>query len=207
MKWGLIGFVGLIVISAIANGGGSSSSTTTGDDVGGSSARVEQSNPDEQSSTKPECGRRATDECTPRVSMGESVRVDALNWKVTGVETASTLGDMQYGLGEKADGTFVIVNLKVRSSKDESATLTDEVVQLETADGNTYKADTDGTVAAIGQGDQPLWFDDIGPDSTITTKVVFDLPASALRKKLSVRFGELGFGTTHGYIRLSGLSA
>jgi hypothetical protein len=138
--------------------------------------------------------------------MNDTVRVDALNWRVTGVETASSLGDVQYGLGEKADGTFVIVNLKVRSSKDESATLTDEAVQLETAGGNTYKSDSDGTFAAIGNGDKPLFFDDIGPDATINSKVVFDLPDSAMRKKLSVRFNELGFGSTHAYIRLSGLS-
>ena len=79
-------------------------------------------------------------------------------------------------------------------------------MQLETADGNTYGADTDGTVAAIGNGDDPLWFDDIGPDATMDSKVVFDLPSSALKKRLSVRFNELGFGTTHGYIRLPRLS-
>lgn len=171
-------------------------------DTGGSSGATSASEP---AAKKKNCTNRATADCTPRVRMGKSVRVDALYWSVTNVRTASTLGDQDYGLGAKADGTFVIVNVKVRSDKDESATLTDEAIQIETVDGNKYKADNDGTVAAIGGGDDPLWFDDIGPDATLKSKVVFDLPDSALRKRLSVRFNELGLGSTHGYIRLPSL--
>ena len=52
-----------------------------------------------------------------------------------------------------------------------------------------------------------MFLEDIGPDATMNSKVVFDLPASAFNQKLSVRFGELGFGSTHGYIKLSRLSA
>jgi hypothetical protein len=168
-------------------------------DTGGSSGATSTNEP---AAKKNNCTNRATDNCTPRVRMGKSVRVDALYWSVTNVRTARTLGDLDYGLGAKADGTFVIVNVKIRSDKNESATLTDDAMQIETADGTKYKADNDGTVAAIGNGDDPLWFDDIGPDATLKSKVVFDLPDSALRKKLSVRFNELGLGSTHGYVRL-----
>ena len=48
---------------------------------------------------------------------------------------------MTYGLGEKADGVFVVVDLKVRSAKDESVTLTDNAFQLE-VNGKTYEAPT-----------------------------------------------------------------
>jgi hypothetical protein len=213
IKWCVIGFVGLVILGAIAGGGASTSSTTTttqNDEADDSSGTTEEPKKEREKSkpeadAKPKCGSKATDDCTPRMSMDQSVRVDALNWNVTGVKTASSLGDMEYGLGEKADGTFVIVSLKVHSSKHESVTLSDEVVQLETSDGDTYKSDSDGTIAAMGEGQEPLFFEDIGPDATMSSKVVFDLPDSALNKKLSVRFGELGFGTTHGYIKLSSL--
>jgi hypothetical protein len=49
--------------------------------------------------------------------------------------------------------------------------------------------------------------EDIGPDATSNGKVVFDVPKSALNKKVEMRFNELGFGSTHGYIKLSSLSA
>jgi hypothetical protein len=89
----------------------------------------------------------------------------------------------------------------VHSDKDESATFTSEVFKLE-VDGNTYETDSDGTIAAMGNGDEPFFLKDIGPDVTTRGTIVFDVPKSVLRKKLELRFGELGFGSTHGYIRL-----
>jgi Domain of unknown function (DUF4352) len=206
MKWGAIAFAGLIALSVLGSAvsGGSSSSSAAEKSDG--SAQVEQKQ-EKREKRKDSCGTRATDDCTPRVAMGGSVRVDALYWKVTDVRTAATIGDMQYGLGEKADGTFLVVDLSVRSAKDESVTLSDDSIELVTADGKSYKADSDGTIAAMGEGENPLFFEDIGPDSTISSKVVFDVPASALASKLSVRFNELGFGTTHAFITLPKLSA
>ncbi len=155
---------------------------------------------------KASCGSRATDDCTPRVAQGHKVRVDALYWQVQSVKTSKTLGDMTYGLGEKADGVFVVVDLKVRSAKSESVTLTDNVFQLEIG-GKTYDTDSDGTVAAMGAGDEPFFLEDIGPDATTRGTVVFDVPKSALKKRVAMRFNELGFGTTHAYIKLSSLAA
>lgn len=148
-----------------------------------------------------DCKNEATDDCTPHVGPNGSVRVDALVWRVTGASTADTIGDQTYGLGEKANGKFLIVNLKVTSKKDESATLSDDSIQLEAA-GNSYSTDSDGTVAAMGEGEDPLFFQDISPDATLESKIVFDIPPNVLNKKIEVRFNELGFGETHGYIRL-----
>jgi hypothetical protein len=128
--------------------------------------------------------------------------VDALVWRVLGASTAKVIGDTTYGLGSKADGVYVVVNLKVTSRKNESATLTDDSIKLQ-AGKNTYSADSDGSIAAMGEGGkQPLFLEDIGPDSTLASKVVFDIPPKVLKKKLLVRFNELGFGSTHGFIRL-----
>jgi hypothetical protein len=148
-----------------------------------------------------DCGTNASATCTPRVGSDEQVRVDALIWRVTGAETTKSIGDPSIGFDEKADGTFLVVKLDVRSEKNESATLTNNAIQLD-AGGTTYDPDNDGTVAAIGQGEEPLFLEDIGPDSTLQSEVVFDVPDSVLNKKLSVRFNELGFGPGHGYIKL-----
>ncbi len=148
-----------------------------------------------------DCGKQATDECTPHVGYGGSVRVDALVWKVTNVRVSKTLGDQTYGFGEKADGRFVVVSLNVHSDKNESATFSSDVAKLEIA-GNTYDTDTEGTIAAAGSGDDPFIFEDIGPDSDVKGQLVFDVPARVLSRKVELRFNELGFGSTHGYIRL-----
>lgn len=200
LKWIAIGFVGLVVLVAIAGGG----SETTDEDsssapnTGGAAPRdAARATPEDEG-----CSSVASDDCTPRVNFGGSVRVDALIWKVTSVRVADALGDQTYGLGAKADGKFVIVTLRVRSDKDESATLAGEEVKLEVG-GNTYDPDNEGTTAAIGAGEEPFFLEDIGPDSTVVGKVVYDVPDSVLSKKVEVRFNELGFGDTHGYIDIT----
>lgn len=155
-----------------------------------------------ESAKKAGCGMKATDDCTPTVGSNGKVRVDALIWSVQGAKTAKTIGEQEYGLGAKADDVFLIVDLKVRSDKNESATLSDETIKLQGANGTTYSADTEGTIAAVGAGDDPLFLEDIGPDQTTTSKVVFDVPRKVLRKGAKLRFNELGFGETHGFIRL-----
>lgn len=152
------------------------------------------------------CGKTATDDCTPRLAAGKQLRVDAIYYKVLDARTASELGDQQYGLGAKADGAFVIVKLRVRSDKDESATLTGQGMQLAVGK-NTYDPDSEGTVAAMGANEEPFFLKDIGPDTVTTGTVVYDVPKKVLSKKLEMRFAELGLGSTHGYIRLPTLSS
>ena len=150
-----------------------------------------------------DCKNTADAECTPRVGPYGGVRVDDLIWQITGVETAKKIGDQELGLDETADGVFITVRLKVRSRKVQSATLNDNVIQLETAAGEaTYDADSDGTLAAMGDGGDPLFYEDIGPNQTTETEVVFDVPDALLDQDLFVRFNELGRGEPHGYIRL-----
>lgn len=152
------------------------------------------------------CGSRATDDCTPSVGPNESVRVDALRWTIEDVKTAKQLGDQEFGFGAKADDVFVVVTVNVRSLKNESATLTSEAVQLESRDGAKYDADSEGTTAALGEGEDPLFLEDLGPDQTTTSRVVFDVPQRVLDGRPRLRFNELGFGSTHGYIRLPSTS-
>lgn len=192
--------LGLVVVSiaAVAVSGGEQSSDESGSDV------ASPASPGATASTEPNgsaCTTRATEECTPRVKLGGSVRVDALTWKVTSVRTTGALGDPDL-LGAKADGRFVVVSLSVHSDRDESATLTDNAFQLEVG-GNTYDTDSDGTIAAVGSGEQPFFLEDIGPDADVKGKVVFDVPLSVIGKKVEMRFNELGLGSTHGYIDIT----
>lgn len=201
----IVGIVVIVVIIASSSGGKKKTHTTASTPVAPAASGGSQPAAPPPPPAAPSCGTRATDDCTPRVGPTGHVRVDALTWRVTSVRTAKTIGDQQYGLGAKASGRFVIVKLHVDSSKNESATLTDDVVHLET-NGNTYDADNDGTVAAMGSGEQPFFLDTIGPDSDRTGTVVFDVPRKVLRGDVQVRFNELGFGSTHGFIKLASTS-
>jgi hypothetical protein len=206
----VIGVIVLVVAVLGAAGGSGSKKSDDSASSGGSDATAEAADTTKKSDSKTKsapaakkvddgCGVKATDDCTPHLGAAGTVRVDAMLWKVKSVRVAKTIGDETYGLGSKADGRYVMVSLQVRSDKDESATLTDNVFQLE-IDGNKYDPDTEGTVAAVGAGEDPFFLKDIGPDVVTSGKVVFDVPASALKKKVEMRFNELGFGPTHGYI-------
>lgn len=195
---GLSTVVAVFLIGAIASCGDTGSGDGDSSGGGGGGSEEKAAKPKEESKA---CGSEATDDCTPSVGANGKVRVDALTWQVKGAETASALGDQSLGLGEKADGVFVIVNLSVHSDKNESATLSDEVVQLE-GKGAKYDVDAEGTTAAIGAGEDPLFLEDLGPDQSTTSKVVFDVPPSVLKQKPRLRFNELGFGSTHGFIAL-----
>src|SRR4051794_20147101 len=116
----------LLVVALVAFGGLAmgADSCGTGDNGGsgggGGSADTKKGGGDSG------CGTKATDECTPHVGPKGKVRVDALIWQVKSATTSKSIGDQQYGLGEKADGMFVVVRVKVHSTKTESETITDD---------------------------------------------------------------------------------
>jgi len=192
-KWAnwTLGAFGLLVVISIAAGGSNKNTSSPGT---------------EKSSTghKVTCGSKAADDCTPHVGSNDSTRVDALIWRLSSTRQTATIGEQQYGGGAKANGVFLVLKLRVHSDKNESATLTDNTIKLET-NGNTYDADNDGTIAAMGAGEHPFFLDTIGPDSDRRGTVVFDVPRKVLGQKIEVRFNELGFGSTHGYIVLPSL--
>ncbi len=106
------------------------------------------------------------------------------------------MGDVNY-LGEKAKGVFIVITLHVRSSRKETGTLNEGMFELE-AGGKTYSASSDATIAF----DDNFLYEDIGPDTSATGKLAFDVAPKVLKKNPKLRIGELGFGATHGYIEL-----
>jgi hypothetical protein len=189
----IVVLVASLVVSACASTTetGSSSKST-------SSTEAKASKPKDK--PKPSCTSKATDDCTPEVGPNGHVRVDALDWRLTNVTTSKTVGDQEYGLGAKASGTYVIATVKVTSRHNESVDLSSDVVKLDTG-GETYEADDDASMAL----DDPIVFEQLGPDTTKTFHVAFDVPKSKLGGNLKLRFSELGFGRTHGFIQLGAL--
>jgi hypothetical protein len=193
------GLLAFLVIASIA-GSGSSTDTTSKSESGTASPSA--SSNDSAPASSDSCTNKASDDCTPEVASDRAVRVDALTWSILGARQTKALGDQEYGLGDKADDTFLVVTIKVKSNKDESAMISDEAIKLEANNGNSYSADSEGTIAAIGSGEDSLLFETLGPDQSHTSKVVFDVPQSVLDGGAKLRFNELGFGETHGYIKL-----
>jgi hypothetical protein len=202
------GIVALIVIiSASSSGGGNGGSTGGSDNAADESPSAQEAAP-QGTPGKP---NEATDDNTPHVGPNEKVTVDGLVYSLASAKTSEQLGDTSIGLGEKADGVFVVVRLRVHSTKGETATLSDDTIKLEVPDGASYSADIEGSTAALlssgggGQSEEPFFLRDVQPDTTTTGLLVFDVPPNVLNKKPELRFNELGFGETHAYIRLPNL--
>lgn len=152
------------------------------------------------SSSSGDCGRKATDDCTPTVGPNQSLTVDAISYRIKNATTASTVGDPNF-LGETAKGVYIIVTLNAKSYRKETGTFTTDVFKIY-AGGKTYDAD-DAAVTAFKEN---FFLEDIGPDTSGTGKLAFDVAPKVLKKKPKLRIGELGLGSTYGYIRLPKLN-
>jgi hypothetical protein len=159
---------------------------------------------DEESSNS-DSGANASGDNTPRVGPKGSVEVDTLRWKLLSAKTTKKIGDQRYGLGAKANGIYVVAKLSAENNKTESVTLTSEAVSLVSGE-NVYKPDTKAEVALVGSGGNTFLLEDLGPGVTAKGSVAFDVPPKVLKQHPELRFNELGFGETHGYIALPKLS-
>lgn len=158
-----------------------------------------------EESSSGKAGENASGGNTPKVGPNGSVEVDTLRWKLNKAKTAKTIGEQEYGLGAKANGAYVIADLSVKNNKNESVTLTSETVSL-VAGEKTYSSDTSAEIALAGSGGKTFLFEDLGPGVTLKGSIAFDVAPSVLKQHPELRFNELGFGETHGYIALPKLS-
>jgi hypothetical protein len=209
-KWVVGGVVALVVIAVAANSG--DDSTKKSENASGTQkaeTQNGQSKGDKQNSEAnkdPEKPNNASDDYTPHVGPKEPVTVDGIVYSMRSVKQRKSIGDPQFGADEQASGMYLIVDITAHSTKGKSATLSDNTFKVTYDGGPEYSADTDGTVAlqlsGADSGSEPFFLTDIQPDGDERGKVVFDVPEAAIGKNLELRVNELGFGSSHGFIRM-----
>jgi len=188
----ILGGIGvLILIGAIAGGGSEEPNSKSGDD-----GKQKASGGGEEKQSF-----EATDDNTPHVAAPGPVKVDGVIYRITSAKTSKQIGD-QY-TGEAAAGVFLTLTVKAKSVRKSTGTLSGDTIKLEAGE-TTYDADKEGSTAALlsGGASQPFFLEDIQPGTTTSGVIVFDIPPDLLNKKVEARFNELGFGPTHGYIRI-----
>jgi hypothetical protein len=204
--------VGALLARWLSANGSSTTTEKNGDASGSNSASSKSSSTKskkaeqkDKANDDPEKPNNASDDYTPHVAASGQVTVDGIVYSVTSVEQRKSIGDSSLGLDEKASGTYLVVSLSAHSTKGQTETLTDETFKVTYDGGPQYSADNDGTVALTMEGsgsEKPFFLTDIQPDSDEKGAIVFDVPNAALGQKLELRVNELGFGSTHGFIRL-----
>ena len=170
--------VTLVVVASAASGGGDSGPGTVSASAGAASTSNDE---------KPAKDREQRKAKAPG-KVGQSLTNAGTTYTVTNVRTTDTLGDPDF-LGERADGTFVVVSLKLRNNKDETKTFMEANAKLETSDGKRYET-SDKAVLAFGE--EGLMLKDIQPDLTTRGKLALR-PSPAQGQRLDAhRRGSLG---------------
>lgn len=173
LKWGLIGFVVLIVIGAIASGGKSgnqSSSNSNSATNGGSQA-----------------------ETVKEYGLNESVQDGDLAFTVTNVETAQTLGNSF--TQKNAQGTFYVLTLKIENKGNKTATFDTSMAKVVDDKGREFERSIEGqTAKGMAQGNVDLFLQQIQPSLSVTGDVVFDLPSDVSNPMLLVKGSLFGKG-------------
>ncbi len=133
------------------------------------------------------------------VAIGETIELQGTRYTVKSAKTAPTVGGEF--LEEKAGGVYVIVELTIENTKDETKTFLDEAAKLIGGNGKKYSTDSDGTFAAIGDDGETLIFEDMQPDVPKTGVLVYDVPKAAVAGGL-LQVSDL-FGRGEAYINLA----
>ncbi len=97
------------------------------------------------------------------------------SYKVTRVETASTVGSGQ--VERHADGLFVIVHVIVENEKGVPALVEPDVMRVRTADGSEY---TTSAAANLALADRPVLSEEIQSEVPTKVVVVYDVPEQAV---------------------------
>lgn len=122
-----------------------------------------------------EGGDSAASQAQP-VAVGETVSLEGTSYTVESVETTDTVGDEFFE--EAAGGVYVVVELTIENTEDETKTFLDTAAKLIGSNDKTYSTDSDGTIAASTDGGS-LIFEDMQPDVAKTGLLVFDVPGDA----------------------------
>lgn len=109
--------------------------------------------------------------------IGDTIELEGTRYTVKKAETAGSVGSEFFK--EDADGMYVIVTLTIENIKDETKTFFSGAAVLVSGKSKRYETDTDAVIAAAGDGDDPLIFEDMQPDVPKTGQLVYDVPKDA----------------------------
>lgn len=131
------------------------------------------------------------------IELGETVKLEGTQYTVKSAKTSETVGN-EFSK-QTAGGVFVVVELTIENTKDETKTFLSNAVKFQTNEGKSYSTDDDGTFAVIVD-EEPLILEDMQPDVPKTGLLVFDVPKDKAAGGV-LEVGDL-FGRGNAYIDL-----
>lgn len=130
--------------------------------------------------------------------IGDTVKVGKMEYKVNGVSTTTEVGTD--GFGEKAKGTYQIVDITVKNNGDDSIIVDSDLFKLKVG-SKTLSADGGASITA-NDTNNSFFLEELNPDSELTGKVVFDVSNSLIDKEKQLEVATGFFGTEKDLIDL-----
>jgi hypothetical protein len=158
--WAIVAYI-IIVLAVIGNlsGGDKSNNTPT------------TNNADNQQAITPT-------QNTPTYGIGNILVAGEFTWKITGVSTATEIGQDLGGtfFGEKANGIFVILDVEAENTGKSAKYLSDSYIKLIDDQDREFSASTVAAIYLKPEG-SALVFEQLNPGITKKGKIVYDVPA------------------------------
>lgn len=126
--------------------------------------------------------------------IGDKAKAGDVVYKVTGIDTAASVGPEF--MAETAKGKYLIVTVAVTNNGNESITITDSFFKLKAGD-KVFEADSMATLTANSDNDgDSFFYDDLNPDLTATGMVIFDVSEKTAKAKDNLLQAQTGFWGT-----------
>lgn len=133
--------------------------------------------PEEQTTTTTQTKTTTTTEqpaapvAAKQYAIGDRVEVGELAYTITGMRTAPLVGSNDFGA--RADGIFMIVDMKIENLGKESKTISSSMMKAIDSQGRTFDSDNE----AWAYLENNLFLKQAQPGLPVTGQVVFDVPA------------------------------
>jgi hypothetical protein len=113
-------------------------------------------------------------EVKSKAGLNQALSLKGTTYKVTSVRTADSVGSSF--TKEKANGTFVILNVQLTNEKNEPATIMSNALTLVGGNGSAYSTSDDALFAI----DDQLLLEEIQPGLSESGTLIYDVPPSAV---------------------------
>lgn len=138
-------------------------------------------NPESSNDSTPSSDSEVNDLESRTHSIGDTFEVDNIEYQVSDYETRDAVGDNQFNRVQ-ADGEFIIVEIDLTNTGQESRQITDTHLKLVDSQDRSYSVDSD-TIVSV---EDSLTFEQLDPGLSKSGTLVYDAPADQEGRQLEV---------------------
>ncbi|MGY1750935.1 DUF4352 domain-containing protein [Modestobacter sp. SYSU DS0511] len=182
----------IVVIAIGANMGGdkeTGDATASADTSSGAAAPVDDA---AAADVEEPVAEEAAVEESGNPGIGEPAADGKFNFVVNGVDCSTTEIGNEY-LNTTAQGQFCIVDVAITNIGDKAQSFFGDNAKLFNAQGQEFSADSE---AAIYLDDSSSLYEEINPGNSLTSKVVFDVPAGTVPTAIELHDSAFSGGVT-----------